>query len=223
MKKKVIAVILVMLPLVLAAYTFVPAHADLTATMYIDPSYVDGGLGPGDTFTVTVMFRDFVDLWVFQVQIAWNATILDCTAFRYATTLSDDVFDVLAPTQGTIALSGGIDHVAGMLKATSVSLTQPPTTGVNGTAGVGYKLVELDFEVVEYGDSVINFSDIPKKTFWSDTTLVKQPCDFEEGTAVVPEFPVALILPILMAATLLVVILRKTMLPKKHIERSMAK
>ncbi len=182
MKGKTISIILAMLLALNVLATLQFAHAD-DATMYIDPSYVDGGLTPGDTFTVTVMFRDFVDLWVFQVQIAWTTAILDCTAFRYGVTLSGDVFDVLAPSQGVLAMSGGIDHGAGLLKATSVSLTQPPSTGVTGTAGVGYKLVELDFEVVGYGTATISFDSPPTKTFWSDSTLVKQACNFESGTA----------------------------------------
>jgi hypothetical protein len=221
MKEKIIVAILVVLPLILSASAFVPVHANPTATMYITPSSVDSTLHIGSTFMVTIKFKDFVDLWVFQVQIKWDPTIIDCTAYRYAPTLATDVFDALAPARGTLFLSGGINHVTGKLLGTSQSLTAPPATGVTGVVGTGYNLVELDFTVVGDGTCDITFDNPPVSTFWSNSGLTKQPCSFEPAT-VVPEFPEALILPILMTSTLLVALVGKTLLSKKQRGRSIA-
>jgi len=128
------------------------------------------------------MFRDFVDLWTWQVQIIWDPAVLDCTAFRYGLILSDNVYEVLAPGRGYLQNSGGL--VVGMLRGTACSLTAPPSTGVDGVPGVGYKLVELDFEVVGYTSSstTIDFDDPPLRTFWLNSGLEKQPCDVVPGT-----------------------------------------
>jgi hypothetical protein len=149
----------------------------------------------------------------------WDPAIIDCTAFRYASTLATDVFDVLAPARGTLFMSGGINHATGKLMGTSQSLTAPPPTGVTGVAGTGYNLVEMDFTVVSQGTCQIEFDNPPVSTFWSNSGLTKQPCDFEPAT-VVPEFPEALILLILMTSTLLAALLGKTLLSKKQRGRS---
>jgi PKD repeat protein len=176
-----IASIAIALMLALSMLAILPVNA-VTATMYVDPAYVDSTLDIGSTFTVTVKFKDFVDLWVFQVQMNWNPAIIDCTAYRYGPTLATDVFDVLAPARGTLFMSGGIDHVLGKLLGTSQSLTAPPATGVTGVAGTGYNLVEMDFIVVGYGTCDITFENPPVKTFWSNSGLTKQPCDFVPAT-----------------------------------------
>jgi len=210
MKRKIVGVILVVLPLVLSCLAILPVHSTPTATMYVEPASIDGTLDIGDTFTATIMFKDFVDLWTWQVQIFWNQSVINCTGFKYGVKLSDNVYEVLAPGREYLQNSGGL--VPGKLLGTASSLTSPPTTGVTGEAGVGYKLVELYFKVVGYGSTItIDFQDPPLRTFWLNSeSLVKQPCNFIPGTVqTVPEFPAAIILPILMILTLITVILGK--------------
>ena len=226
MKEKIIVAILIVLPLVLCASIFVPVHASPTATMYVTPSSIDDTLHVGSTFTVTIMFKDFVDLWSFHVQIKWDPAIIDCTAFRFSTTLATDVFGILCPGRLTMAIKGNIDHVTGNLWC-KISLSVPPTTGVTGVAGTGYKLVEMDCTVVSQGTCTIEFDNPPPSpwsqgTGWSNSSLTEQPCNFQSAT-VVPEFPEALILPILMTSTLFAALLGKTLLSKKQRGRSIAK
>jgi len=180
MKRKIVAVILVVLPLVLSAFCFVSVQSQPTATMYVEPASINGALDLGATFTATIMFRDFVDLWTWQVTIIWDPSVINCTAFRYGLILSDNVYEVLAPGRTYLQNSGGL--IPGELRGTACSLTAPPSTGVDGEAGVGYKLVELDFEVVGYGSTTIDFKEPPLRTFWLTSAIEKQPCDFEPST-----------------------------------------
>jgi PKD repeat protein len=189
MKGKSILSLAIALLLSLSMLAILPVKSVPTATMYVDPSYLDTTLDLGSTFTVTIKFKDFVDLWVWQVQIKWDPTIIDCTAYRYAPTLATDVFDVLAPARGTLFMSGGINHALGKLLGTSQSLTSPPATGVTGVAGTGYNLVEMDFTVVGYGTCDIAFDNPPVSTFWSNSGLAKQPCDFQPATVETTEAP----------------------------------
>jgi len=181
MKGKTITASLFALLLVFGSLAMLPVHSASTATMYVEPASIDG-LDIGDTFTATIMFKDFVDLWTWQVQIFWDPSVINCTGFKYGVKLSDNVYEVLAPGREYLQNSGGL--VPGKLLGTASSLTSPPTTGVTGEAGVGYKLVELYFKVVGYGSiHTIDFDDPPLKTFWlNSASLVKQPCNFEPGT-----------------------------------------
>jgi len=223
MKGKTLSASLFALLLVSSALAILPVHSAPTATMYVEPASITG-IDLGETFTATIMFRDFVDLWTWQVQIFWDPAILECTSFKYGVSLSDNVYEVLAPGRGYLQNTGGL--VSGKLLGTACSLTAPPSTGVTGEPGVGYKLVELYFTVVDYPSSstLIDFDNPPTMTFWLDSTLAKQPCDFEPGAVtIIPEFPAAIILPILMILTLITVILGKLLWSTKHSGRIIAK
>jgi len=149
MKGKTLSAITIAL-LALSMFAILPARA-VTATMYIEPAHNDGGLDIDDTFTVTVMAKNFLDLFAWGVEITYDPAVVHCTAFRFGPTLAGDVFDVLAPTTMTLPMSGAIDNVAGKVSLTSVSLVG--ATGVDGVADVGYKLVEYDFKIVGYTSS----------------------------------------------------------------------
>ena len=223
MKGKTLSASLFALLLVSSALAILPVHSAPTATMYVEPASITG-IDLGETFTATIMFKDFVDLWTWQVQIVWDPAVLECTGFKYGVKLTDNVYETLAPGREYLQNSGGL--ISGMLKGTACSITAPPSTGVTGVAGVGYKLVELYFTVVAYPSSstLIDFDNPPTMTFWLDSTLAKQPCDFEPGTVtIVPEFPAAIILPILMILTLITVILGKLLWSTKHSGRIIAK
>jgi len=149
MKGKTISAITIVL-LALSILAVLPVLAQ-TAEMYIDPAYT-GGLDLGETFTVTVMAKNFVDLFTWGVEITFDPSVLQCSALYFSGGLPGDVFDVLAPGVMTIPMSGGIDNINGKVTLTAVTLVG--ATGVTGELDVGYKLIAYDFMVVGYTGSV---------------------------------------------------------------------
>jgi len=190
MKGKTISAIIIALLLAFSLLTILPVQSTPTAEMYIAPSYVDGGLDPTipSTFTVTVMLKDFTDLFTWGLVLGFDPAVLECTAFRFWVTLPGDVFDVLAaPTRLQLGIPGTIDNVAGEITLTSQSLTDKTLGGVNGVPGVSYKLMEVDFKVVGYSSSI---SPIVLKhpgevggTYWTNRDAVMQPCIYTDGGA----------------------------------------
>jgi hypothetical protein len=145
--------ILAVLLLTLATFAVIPAHAVITPTMYIDPAYKNGGLEPGDTFTLTLMIKDFTDMYLWQAGITFNPAVLHCDSYDGGPTLVGDVFDVLAPAITSLFIGGTIDNVLGKVGFSSQGLTGA-VPGVTDVSGTGYKLMVFHFSVVGYTDGI---------------------------------------------------------------------
>ena len=148
------------------------AAAETEGTMYFEPATLTD-LEIDDEFTLTVLFSDFTDLYVWQVEIGFDPTVLRVVAFMGGPELPDSVFKVLAPERTTLYMKGPIDNTAGYIYYSAESLTGPG--GVTGTPGVGYKLMKINFKVVGFapGGSEV-FMDRGLKTYWVDSIIVKK-------------------------------------------------
>jgi PKD repeat protein len=140
-------------------------------TFYLDPSTI-ASLNVGDTFNITVKFKGFTDLYMWQAGLQWDPQILECTNVQtFKPFYPESVFAVLAPTRTTIFIEGAIDNVAGKIYPPyAESLTGPG--GVTGEPGVGYNIMKVTFRVKAYTPeaSDINFigeEDGELVTCWS--------------------------------------------------------
>jgi len=160
--KTKMSTILAVLLMTLGMFAVLPAYSQVTPTMYIDPAYVNGGLKPGNTFEVTLMIKNFEDMYLWQAGLSFSPSVLECTSVDGGTALTDDVFDVLAPTLGTLFIPGAIDNVAGNVGYSSQGL-MGVVPGVTDTSGTGFKLLVFHFKVIGYTQSS---SPIDIKTYF---------------------------------------------------------
>jgi len=141
-------------------------------TMYFDPASVSG-LAIDDTFSLFVMFKDFTNLYTWQVEIGFDPTKLMVADFQGGPELPDSVFKVLALGRFTLWMKGAIDNTAGYIYYSAEALTG--AGGVNGAPGVGYKLMRINFKVKGFaplGTEV--YLDRGLKTYWVDGAGVKK-------------------------------------------------
>jgi len=151
MKEKIkISAILAVVLLTLATFTVFPAFSVPVPTMYIDPAYKNGGLEPGDNFDLTLMIKDFTDMYLWQAGIAFNPAVLEVISFDVGPTLVGDVFDVLTANP-TLAIPGTINNVLGKVGFSSQGI-QGVFPGVTGVPEVGYKCIVFHFHVKGYTD-----------------------------------------------------------------------
>jgi hypothetical protein len=129
-------------------------QAASTALIYMSPSTIVGTT-IGQTFSAFMMIKDFTDMYLWQVGITFNPAVVKCNSFDGGSTLADDVFDVLAPTNMTMFIGGTIDNTLGKVSYSSQGLSGS-VPGVTGTPGVGYKLLKFNFEVIGVGVSDVH-------------------------------------------------------------------
>lgn len=133
----------------------------------VPPEIDDPGLGPGSTFIVNATAENIEDLYIWQVQIEFNPTILNCID---AWVPSDSVFNF--PIQPTPDIDNDLGHAV-----LGASLIVPP--GVSGSD----KLVCLEFEVVGRGFTEIAYSEpYGIDTFLIDSEFHDVPVTIENGT-----------------------------------------
>lgn len=185
MKGKTLSAIITVL-LALSIFAVLPVRGSPTATMYFDPGTFTGK-DIDDTFDTSVMIKDFTDLYTWQVEVTWNPAVLDLISYVAPTTLTDDVFDILAPGVFTSFIPGTINHAAGIFTYSAYSLSGE--SGVTGTPGTGYKMMTLHFKVRGYGSSAIHFnqpypaySPPNDHTYWLQSVGSEQPCEYIDGT-----------------------------------------
>jgi len=146
---------LLMLGLLLAGMLIVaiPTVYALEPTMYLEAS-VTTGLDPGNPdlnhFDLFVLFRDFTDMYGWQVGLTWDKTVLRAESVVYGkTAYPESVFAVLAPTRTTNTFDGVIDNDNGQIYPPyAESLTG--TGGVTGDPGTGYYLMKVTFTVIGF-------------------------------------------------------------------------
>ena len=149
------------LPLILIiiflSIAMTPARAiDPTPLVYIDTPTKTGTTD--ETFTVTILAKDFSNLYTWQAGLYWNPAVLTATTLYGGPTLTDDVFDTIAPTRTTLWMPGAINNIAGKIGYSSQALTG--AGGVDGALGVSYKLMKVDFKFTASGTSDLHLIDV---------------------------------------------------------------
>jgi len=125
-----------------------PTFAQET-TMYIEPQTITD-LEIGETFNITVLIKDFTDLYGYQVGIHWNASLLEATHVLIGKVYwPESIFAILAPTRNTNLYPGSVDNDNGQIYPPYAE-TLTGTGGVSGTPGVGYNLMKVTFRVKGY-------------------------------------------------------------------------
>lgn len=192
MKGKTLSSLALALLIALSAMAVLPVQGqpETTATMYFEPSTFNGNLDIGNKFWTSVMIKDFTNLYGWQVEITWHAETLRIVDVLDPTELIDDIFDILKPVgAGTMWNDGMVDNVHGIYTYCGYNL-KAVTVGVDGVPGVGYKMMEIQFEVIGYGSSPIHYNqpwpEYPAPTdhtYWINPTLAEQPCIYTDGLA----------------------------------------
>jgi len=133
------------------------SHSDPSPTplVYIDTPTITGTTG---TFNITILAKDFTNLYTWQAGLSWNSTVLNATNLYAYAALTDDVFDVLAPGRYTLWQAGTIDNTTGRLSLSAQALTGT-APGVNGVSGVSYKLMKVEFKFKVSGTSDFHLTD----------------------------------------------------------------
>ena len=126
------------------------------ATYYIEPAELID-LDLGDEFDIVVKFRDFTQLWGWQVGLQWDPSILECVEVTAGPGYPEGVFKVLAPDRFTMYIPGTINNTEGKLYPPYAESLTAPGEGVTGEPGVGYNIMLVHFRVIGYGTTPIEF------------------------------------------------------------------
>lgn len=154
--KRMLTSISIVIFLTIAMQSHCEAAASNVALVYFDPPRIVGTAG--QTINVTLYCKDFTNLYTWQAGLHFDPNILNCTALYGGASITDDVFDVLAPSQFTTWIPGTIDNILGKVYYSAQSLSG--ADGVSGTAGVAYKLMKVGFKVKTAGVADIHLSDV---------------------------------------------------------------
>jgi len=122
-----------------------PPPTPTSPTMiYVEPGYINASAA-GQIFNVKIKIKDFINMWSWQVGLAWDPSILNCTSVTGGPSLSEDVFNVLAPGRYTIYMEPSIDNSKGLIYPPAAESLTFPGEGVTAAAGVGYTLLNITF------------------------------------------------------------------------------
>jgi hypothetical protein len=128
--------------------------------VFLNPPTINGtAIGVGNKVNVTIMARDFQNLFMWQAGLRWDPAILNGVTIYADTEISDDVFDILAPGVQTMWNEGPFDNTKGTLGYSAQNL-KGVNYGVNATSGVDYKFMIVEFQVKAAGISDIHLSDV---------------------------------------------------------------
>lgn len=122
--------------------------------VYINPASVN--VPPGQNFTITVVISNVEDLYGFDIQLSWNASIIHCVSYELHTPVEDypdgvlysSVLVVKNTVDESDSISGAELGTMGWWAVTSMA----PAPSFNGT-GIA---VELTFTVEAVGTSPIH-------------------------------------------------------------------
>jgi len=154
--KKATIVIFLLSFLTMAFPSTCNASTPATSTVYINPPTISGTAS--QQFDVTIYAKNFVDLFTYGLGLSWDPTKVNCTTLYFGATLTDDVFDVLAPTTMTLPMSGAIDNTKGLISLCAVTLVG--ATGVTGDTNVAYKLMKATFKFKVTGFCDLHLTDV---------------------------------------------------------------
>jgi len=166
-------------------------------------------LAINQTVAVDIYITNVTGMGAYDFWLYYNATILDVTQVLIDT----DPANPLTATQVAPAASDRVDtdaSVPGILRYSIVWKAGVPTYTGNGTAA------RITFKGKMVGNSTLTFDNTWTKAFdgLGDPIPLnpKNPGEIE----VIPEFPVALIMPLLLTATLAAAFLAKIVWSRKH-------
>jgi len=154
--KRILTSITIAIFLSIAIQSHCEAAAASVSLVYFDPPRIVGTAD--ETFNVTLYCKDVINLYTWQAGFHFDPNILNCTAVYGGPSLTDDVFDVLAPSAFTSWIPGTINNTLGKVYYSAQSLSG--ADGVTGTAGVAYKLMKVGFKVKTTGVADIHLSDV---------------------------------------------------------------
>ena len=171
----------------------------------------------GQTVTVNITITNITDCAGYMFKLDYNSSILEVvpkSTFPYHNvTLDTDPANPLTPSQMAPFPAGRLDtdrSVLGSIKFSTVWLVGVPTYNGSGVAA------QITFNGTMVGISTLIFDQTSTRAtdYWGDDILF---ATFNDGEIeVIPEFPVAIIMPLLLTATLAVAFLAKIVLSRKR-------
>jgi len=166
-----------------------------------DPVNITSGYKPGDNFTVYIKVRNITDLWGASLWMNYNCTVLNCTALRFGAswgTFPEDYFFI----------EGDINRTKGTIEKYDACRT-------NAVLPTNATLYEVDFRILNLEKStlhIITGTYDPEQGYVTtelrNSAVEQIDCPITDGYFI-PEFPSAMILPLLTIVALAVVLLRK--------------
>jgi len=139
---------------------------EAVAKLYIDPEH--NNFAVGETFTITVAVADIENLYIWQIQIFFDPTLLNCTGAWYPL---GHVFD----GKPMVPVTPVIDNDVGSV------LHGATLMGVDFFTGSG-TLCQIEFEVLGIGSCGLNFSEpYGADTFLWDVDMTDIPADVING------------------------------------------
>lgn len=161
----------------------------------------------GIKFNVTISVTNVVDLWSFGITLVWDPDICNHTGNIY----EGDVFEGKPPEGKSPIFVEYYDNTEGVISGIGQTLLAPET-GQTGS----FSLVIVEFLGKEYGATDLDFDDWPTPTGMrhTDQTAISH-TRIPEPVTIVPEFPVHLLMPLFLIATIIAVILAKTAWSKR--------
>ena len=167
-KKRIISTMNIATILILALIVVQSTKAQ-TTTLSVEPQTIDPTLIPGDTFTINCSVADVVDLFIWQIKLFFDPTILNCTGAWYP---SDHVF---AGKIGVPVIPIIDNEIGYVLHGYSLLGAEPGFDG-SGT------LCQIEFEVISCGKSGLNYSEpYGADTFLLDSNLDEISTEVKNG------------------------------------------
>jgi len=152
---------LIMLTLMLSSvFAFAVPKAFAVGTKMSLTASKTSNLAIDEVFYVTVLFRDFTQLYTWQVGLTWDKNVLDvnlaeadgydgqgvlCGKAFWALS----IFKVLAPTRNTNLVAGTVDNTTGLMMPPYAE-AETGSGGVDGVASTDYNIMKVAFKVKGY-------------------------------------------------------------------------
>ena len=159
---------------------------------------------PGHSFTIDVNITDVTNLGVWEFKLAYNTTILDAVEVIYEGRITENNTDWL-PINATGHWSP-INDTLGVVWVGALFPWGQEFTG-SGT------LVTINFTATAVGDCDLDLYETTLGDEWGDPI---NHTALDGSVTVIPEFPAALVMSLLLVATLAAALLGKTVWSRKR-------
>jgi len=185
------------------SFFLVRASPDLASDMpvlFIDP--LDPFVAPGDNLTISVKLFNLtnIDLFGFAIGLSWSPTILNYTS--HTKTIPVNTYPDGILNDPTLSVLDAVDETLGTYAIVETTAGGPPFNrpGDNST------IFNMTFNAIALGicNLVITTSDLVDATASGVQHHI-----IDSDVTVIPEFPSMVILPLVMTATLLLVLIQR--------------
>jgi hypothetical protein len=174
------------------------AKALETTTISIDPpTYEVAESEIGETFKINITLNDVTNLWSWKVRVNWNSEILNFTEIAEGPFLNNTDDTLFLWAQNWTAIEEGY--------IPEISCTLLSSVSVNGS-GV---LATVTFKSLSPGTSNITLTETVLKEPEQGHPEISHTVNNGEVT-VIPEFQPWMILPIVLTATAIITLMKKT-------------